>query len=495
MPEKDSSRCILTLPLITEPWQEHLIETRFGIMEHLKNALIALELRKLKNLQRTKAYRDLESRIRNCPKEERKALYKERSAMLRSAGFSEYAFIDDMTPMQKHFADHIAAQIAHRSASDVWRAFDKFLFSGGREVHFIKRGTLDSIACKKAGNGMAYRNDTFEWSGGRTPNARRLSIPVEKANTEYEKNMLEKEIKNMRVVRKWMKTRYKYYLQLTLVGEPYQKQRKIGEGRVGIDIGTRTIAIASKTSVRLLELADMIEDNHRRKCELQRKMDASKRATNPDNFEPDGTIRRRTKGKKMSWRFSKHYTRMRDQVRELERKNADIRKYQHNCLANEVLSLGTDIIAEPMAYKGLQRRAKETRVDERGRYVKKKRFGKSLANKAPAMFLTILGNKLQYYKKEIHFVDIMQYRASQFDHTNGTYRKKPLSERFTVLSTGDLVQRDLYSAFLLMNSNEMLTAPNQEKCEETFDRFKTLHDRETERIRESGRKRISSFGI
>ena len=34
-----SGCCVLTLPLLTEPWQEHIIETRFRIMEHLKNSL------------------------------------------------------------------------------------------------------------------------------------------------------------------------------------------------------------------------------------------------------------------------------------------------------------------------------------------------------------------------------------------------------------------------------------------------------------------------
>lgn len=42
---------------------------------------------------------------------------------------------------------------------------------------------------------------------------------------------------------------------------------------------------------------------------------------------------------------------------------------------------------EQMSYSGLQRRAKETTYDDKGRAKKKKRFGKSLANKAPALFL------------------------------------------------------------------------------------------------------------
>lgn len=90
--KEDSNRCVLTLPLLTEPWQEHIIEKRFKIIEHLKNQLISIELRKLKNLQRTKAYKNLMKRIESVPKSERTALYKERNKMLKDAGFSQYTF-------------------------------------------------------------------------------------------------------------------------------------------------------------------------------------------------------------------------------------------------------------------------------------------------------------------------------------------------------------------------------------------------------------------
>ena len=46
----DKECCVLTLPLQTEIWQEHIIEKRFAIMEHLKNQLIAKESRKNKRI-------------------------------------------------------------------------------------------------------------------------------------------------------------------------------------------------------------------------------------------------------------------------------------------------------------------------------------------------------------------------------------------------------------------------------------------------------------
>ena len=216
----NTSRCVLTLPLITEPWQDDIIEKRFLIMEHLKNSLIAMELRKLDNLRRTKAFRNLEAKIDGATGEEKSALYRERKKMLQDAGFTEYDFINDMqskqTPhsrMQAHFSEHIAAQIAHQAASDIWRAFDKYLYGNGRNVHFHRRGTLESVACKKAGNGMHYKDSVFTWSGGKSKGRKpiKISVPVRPPENDYERQMLELPVKNMRIVRKWMKSRYKYY--------------------------------------------------------------------------------------------------------------------------------------------------------------------------------------------------------------------------------------------------------------------------------------------
>ena len=75
MAKEKKQCCVLTLRLEPEKWQEDVIEKRFKIMEHLKNSLIAFEMRKLKNLERTRVYKDLQQRIENTDKDSRKELY------------------------------------------------------------------------------------------------------------------------------------------------------------------------------------------------------------------------------------------------------------------------------------------------------------------------------------------------------------------------------------------------------------------------------------
>lgn len=494
MAEKEKSCCVLTLRLKPELWQIDIIEKRFKIMEHLKSSLIALELRRLKNVERTKAYKNLMTEIENADDTEKKKLYTNRRRLLKDAGFSEYDFINDMTPMQKHFVEHFAVQIAHRSASDVWRAFDKVLYGKGKTIHFIRKGTLSSIACEKIGNGMNLKNGYFEWNGGRCKNQIGLNIKVEKPKTIYEQEMLNKKIKYLRIVRRWSKSKYKYYLQITFEGNPVIKERPIEYGkRVGIDIGTSTVAIASEKEVKLLELAEQVKENQKKKTALQRKMDRSKRISNVDNFNRDGTIK---KGKKLSWNYSKNYKKMRQKVRELERKNAAIRKYQHTCLANFVLSQGTEVYVETMNFAGLQRRSKETTYNKNGRINKKKRFGKSLGNRAPAMFLEILDKKLKCITgSELHKVNTQKFKASQYNHITDTYEKKALKDRWTWLENDTKVQRDLYSAFLLMNSSADMESADRVLCEKTYNNFKKLHDIEINRIKSDGKTHPKSFGI
>ena len=517
--KSESGNSVLTLPLITEPWQEHIIETRFAIMEHLKNALIKRYLKRLNNLRRTREYRAVMDVIfdKKIPYEQKKEYYARRNQMYRDIGIppkSEHAFEKDMQEFQSQYWPHIGVQIAQKASIDVYDAFSKLLYgnAGGYadSVHYHRKNSLESIASKSCGNCMDYRDGLFIWSGGnepksakqkrlekfpksKTPHGVSLSVKVTPPRNDYEREMLKKPIKYLRVVRKWMKTRYKYYLQFTLEGEPVKKPRTVGHGRVGIDIGTQTIAVCSETHAFLEVLAERVQTNHTRMIQLQRKMDASRRATNPDNYNPNGTIKR---GVRLRWRYSKAYRRLAGQVRELQRKNADIRKYSHYVLAARILALGDEVFVEHMQFRGLAARAKETTRNEKGAFNKKKRFGKSIANRAPKTFLTLLSQKLkQYAGTELHEVDTKQYRASQFDHTDRQYHKKTLSTRMFPLANGDTVQRDLYSAFLLMNPNDTLTAPDGDACDRFYPTFLRLHGQALDTIKANRSMTVSSFGL
>jgi len=286
---------------------------------------------------------------------------------------------------------------------------------------------------------------------------------------------------------------------LVLEGSPpikYSKEtgevkHSIGEGNVGIDIGTRTLAISSKKEVKLLELCPEIENIEHEKLILSRKLDRKRRSNNPNNFNENGTIKY---GVKLTWIKSKKYIRTQNELREIQRKQACIRKQSHEKLANSIISLGNRILVETMNYKGLQLRAKETTKNKNGKCNKKKRFGKSLSNKAPSMFLTILDNKLKWNNIELAKINTYKVKASQYNHIEDKFIKKELAERWN--DFGEFkIQRDCYSSFLIMNVKDNLEEVDKNLCLKEFDNFKELHDKEILRIQNSGINLIGSMGI
>ncbi|KIE48176.1 putative transposase family protein [Clostridium argentinense CDC 2741] len=262
--------------------------------------------------------------------------------------------------------------------------------------------------------------------------------------------------------------------------------------RVGLDIGTSTLAIASEKEVKILELAEDISIDEKLKRVLQRKLDRQRRANNSNKYNEDGTIK---VGNREKWVQSKSYIKTKLALAEIQRKIADKRKQSHNKLANYILSLGLDVRVETMNFKGLQKRTKETTVNEKiGKINRKKRFGKSLSNKAPSMLITLVNKKLQYYGLSIKKIDTYKVKASQFEHFTETYVKKPLSKRWNEFEQGN-IQRDMYSAFLIMNTKDNLKEVDIDRANRAFENFFKLHNKEIERIRKLDKKQISSIGL
>ena len=108
------------------------------------------------------------------------------------------------------------------------------------------------------------------------------------------------------------------------------------------------------------------------------------------------------------------------------------------------------------------------------------------------MLLSIIDRKLKYFGEELIEINTLEAKASQFNHFEQTYRKKSLSQRWNDFH-GIKVQRDMYSAFLIMNISDDLKSFDMNKCKERFENFYQLHNLEVNRLK--GHKNLSSIAI
>ena len=304
---------------------------------------------------------------------------------------------------------------------------------------------------------------------------------------------------NNRIVCKEIRGKCRFFVQMTLEGNPVSKRKKdgsfrhvLGLGRIGLDIGTQSIAYVTDSNVELKNLAERsVKSTFKHEQQiirLQRKMDRSKRAMNPQYFNEDGTIK---KGKK-EWVYSNRYKKVRTKYRELHRKNAINRRLANLEEINKLRTLGDEVILEPMNFKGLQKKAKEVTKNKKGRFNRRKRFGKSLLKRCPGTFIADLKKRFKQTDGNVFEVAQWDFKASQFDHMTGEYSKKTLSQRFHTFEDGTKVQRDLYSAFLLKCPNEQFEAPNLEECFNFYKQFKIQHDLKIKEIQEKKLKVLNS---
>lgn len=465
----------LTFRLKTEKWQEDKLNKRLEIGRNIYNACLREILKRYNTMINSEEYKQIQQMAKG---KERNKLFNKLNSKY---GISEYSLYDYVKPMQHHFKENIDAFTARKIATRAYNAFAKYMYHEADKVYFKKYGELNSLEGKSNKTGIRFKDKCLIWNG--------LIIPVIiKKNDIYAHEALQNKIKYCRIKREMIKGKYHYYIQLVLDGVPPLKiNKQTGEiknqttyGKVGIDIGTQTVAISSNYDVKLLELAPEVVNIDKEIKRIQRYMDRSRRLTNPNKYSDDGTINTQNKDK---WIYSNRYLKAKNKYKELYRRQKEIRRQGHNKLANFILSLGNEFYVEDMNFKGLQLRAKETTInDKTGKYNRKKRFGKSLANKAPSLFLTILNNKLKFQDNKLVKVDTRELKASQFNHINEEYNKKKLCQRWNDLN-GIKVQRDLYSAFLIQHVNDDLKSVNIELCNKDFDNFLKLHNKEVERLK------------
>lgn len=155
-------------------------------------------------------------------------------------------------------------------------------------------------------------------------------------------------------------------------------------------------------------------------------MDRRRRANNPNNYNPDGTIK---KGPK-KWVNSRRYLVTRAKFAELHRRQAEHRKSLHGKLVNDILRRGNKIYLEDVSYKSFQRN-----------------FGKSVSYRAPGMFVSGLRRKAIAGGGFVEEFPTTTTALSQGCQCGKRY-KKNLSVRWHKCECGISAQRDLYSAFL-----------------------------------------------
>ena len=341
------------------------------------NELVSLMRKNYDQLMRTKKYRKLLKLYGNTEdKDKRKALADQLNDMQKSYNVTWDLCRTSMIPIGKKYS--IDAVFALTKAEDIWRGMEKCLYDNGKTTHFSKYGELPCIRAKQINRGIPMfvedgklRFKLRKMQFGIQVNDRFQSDEVnavlsylenpDKMDADAVNTLIEEAccIDTYRpcyatLVPRLIRGKYRVYLHLTIEGKAKSKydrfgnpRHKYGKGMIGADIGTQTVAYTSDTEVGLKNLSERgnsIQTSERKERLYYRAMDRSRRATNPQNYNPDGTIK---KGKK-TWKYSDRYKKLKakhglyfakgkEQVKQHRLKEPDKSKYEiYTAVKNEI---------------------------------------------------------------------------------------------------------------------------------------------------------------
>lgn len=416
---------ILELALVVSPKEEKELLSRFESARNIYNALLGEAIKKVRLIKQSKLFQKAKKISKGSKKRS-----KERAMLFQMArdtyNFSDYSLQAYSVELRHKLANNLDVHTVQKLAKRAYNASDKVLYGTAKKVRFKSYNQLGSVESKNNEAGIRWRKNRVEWNGL----SLKSLIYVDDVVVKYG---LQKRVKYCRIVRKSIRGNNRFYVQLVLEGKPLIKEKnKLGNGVVGIDIGTSSVAAVAVRNEEvveaiLVELCKELKSKEKAIRRLQQTIDRQRKQSNSNNYLPNG----KPKKGRSKWKKSNRQKKNEKALRELHRTTADHRKSLQGNLINKIIGMGNKFKTEDVSGKWLQ-----------------KKFGKSVGTRAPGMLISGVERKAVSAGGSFMRFSTWQTALSQ-RCICGKRKKKPLSERVHECDCKYkvCVQRDLLSGY------------------------------------------------
>src|SRR5260221_9303610 len=345
------------VPLRVSRAQERTLLARLEAARQVYNACLGEARTRVRLVRESKAFQ----RARTLPRDDaaRKTLFAQARAQHAFSAYALHTYVQAIG--HTWLGDHLDSLTLQKLASRAYGAANRLLLVGtARRVRFKGRHQLDTVEGKTNSSGIRWCQDHVEWKGLVLPARLDPRDPVLAHGPACP-------VKYVRLVRRKLGERSRFYAQLVCEGTPYRKpQHALGTGVVGLDLGPSTIAVVSEHDTLLQPFCPEVAPDAKALRRLERKLDRQRRANNPTNYDERGRVKKGTK----HWQVSARQRQVQARRREVHRKLAATRKRSHGQLAHRLMMLGTTFQLEHLSYRAWQRS-----------------YGKSVQCCAPGMFV------------------------------------------------------------------------------------------------------------
>ena len=510
----------------------------------------------LNRLTRTKQYRNL---LELYGKADNPADKKNYAQQLKQMQENENVTWDfcrkTMQTLQVNYK--IDAVLALTKAEAIWKGVETCLYHNGKTIHFTEEGVYPALIAKQINKCiiLTAKDGSLQFKYGSMVFGAKINDTFEQEEADAvihyltNKSQMDKAaidcykdngscISTYRpcyvsLVPQIIRGKRRIYIHICIEGTPKVKRNKngqprhaLGQGVVGEDLGPRSIAVTHKDGVFLENIrcvGKKPEAVQEEIANLQSAIARSLIATNPQNFNDDGSM----KSGNLIWKVSNNCKKKISQFKDCCRRKSINIHLGINQLVNYIRSLGDTLIIEDNNASALAKRGRsivksnansntscavalntngaQSNAQQQSSAIKsnsngsnqaqsvitiqsfdKQDFNYSLIGEYRVKLMKRFGRSIYKYCMGYVWAHAQQkflntggqfiivprnYRASQYDHTADTYTKRKLSDRMITLSDGTVVQRDCYSSFLLYCYSFDSKAIDKDKCKAEFARF------------------------
>ena len=451
----------------------------------------------------------------------------------------------------------IDSVLALTKAEAVWKGVETCLYRNGKTIHFTEEGVYPALIAKQINRCiiLTAKDGSLQFKYGSMVFGAKINDTFEQEEADAvihyltNKSQMDKAaidsykdngscISTYRpcyvsLVPQIIRGKRRIYIHICIEGTPKVKRNKNGQPRhalcqgvVGEDLGPRSIAVTHKDGVFLENIrcvGKKPEAVQEEIANLQSAIARSLIATNPQNFNDDGSM----KSGNIIWNVSNNCKKKISQFKDCCRRKSINIHLGINQLVNYIRSLGDTLIIEENNASALAKRGRsivksnansntscavalntngaQSNAQQQSSAIKsnsngsnqaqsvitiqsfdKQDFNYSLTGEYRVKLMKRFGRSIYKYCMGYVWAHAQQkflntggqfiivprnYRASQYDHTADTYTKRKLSDRMISLSDGTVVQRDCYSSFLLYCYSFDSKAIDKDKCKAEFARF------------------------
>lgn len=388
---------------------------RFKVAGLAYNALLREALRRAELVLESRDF-DRARRLQRGPK--RRAALKSIDTRFRFRRYDLYYWASRKIT-RSWLATHLDAQSVRSLAARAYFGARKYQLGQGGRPRRVRSGQLRSLEGQSRRQGIRIRGTELVWG------TLVCQLAIDR-NDPYVRHALASDLRRVRIVRRQLGNRDRYFAVLICGGSPYVETRTpLGKAPIGLDPGPRVFGIALGNMAALVDLASrrQLAAVSRR---LERSINRKLKIANPENIERGGAWRRRPSG----WRRSRHLVRELRRNANIRRRDAASRTSARGQLINTLLRVASEVYIERNSYRHFR-----------------KVFGRSSSRAAPGAFAIQLAQRCAQRGVPLWAVPT-SLRLSRTCHGCGTSLPKSLSTRMHTCSCGVSAQRDMYSAWL-----------------------------------------------